>query len=505
MPNTASTIKKRLIKKILIILLIPLPIALFSSFHFANISLQGQLRSLAQSYVHQMEEIVNELRDENKQALYDAKNCEQIQKSLLFETFLREMLISDDGHIVCSSKRGYEEYSAFSALLPRSHFPQGEYLFDFSDGAEKVRSLIVVDIDKHHPQRSAISIVDQRYIDVRLGFQSDDRISHTQMTVNKVNYPKGSKINNAPFATSAISKYLDIQVTITPSNKLKHDIFILYYLSAIPIWLLLAILIYLIQYWYFSRGTLIEDLKRAVKHHELHLVYQPLLNSSDKKISAVEALLRWENAKHGNVPPDIFIPLAEQHGFINTITDFVLEQALNDWEENSNHSPIQIGINVPPSYLLASDCIEKFSIWVQKYQEKNLLLGIEITERQLLNEKGRTILDDIRQLGIEVFIDDFGTGHTSLSILQDIQFDYLKIDRCFINSIGVQSVNTPVLNSIINLAHQLNVKIVAEGVETKEQMDYLIEHDVELLQGYYFYKPMTFSQLKSILFEKSKN
>ncbi|WP_153448368.1 EAL domain-containing protein [Vibrio algicola] len=503
MPNNFSNFKKMLTKKAFIILFIPLPFVMLACFHLSNIKLNHQLNTLAQSYVPQLEEVVDELRDENKQALYGAQNCQQIQKDLLFKAFLREMLISENGKIVCSSKRGYKEYESFASLFPNKNLQTGEYLFDFPYENSRVRSLIVVDADKNNPRRAAISVVDQRYIDVRLGLKSDDRIQNSQLTVNKVTYPKGNHVEDLPYAVSASSNYLAIKVTIAPSDTFKHDIFAIYYISIIPVSLLISLIIFLIQHWFNNRGSLIEDLKRGMKNNELYLHYQPLIASDNKQLSGVEALIRWKKPAYGNIPPDIFIPLAEQHNFINIITDFVFDKALLEWKDSNLSQPMHIGINVPPSYLLTSDCMSKLSRWVKQYQAHNLTLGIEITERQLLNQQGRAILNDIRALGIEVFIDDFGTGYTSLSILQDIKFDYLKIDRCFINTIGVESVNAPVLNSIINLAHQLNVKIVAEGVETQEQMEYLTSKNVSLLQGYFLYKPMPFSQISNLLIKGS--
>lgn len=111
---------------------------------------------------------------------------------------------------------------------------------------------------------------------------------------------------------------------------------------------------------------------------------------------------------------------------------------------------------------------------------------IEITERQLLNAQDREVLTDIRKLGITVAIDDFGTGYTSLSVLQDTDFDYLKIDRCFTNTIGVESINAPVLNNIIKLAHDLNTQITAEGVETPQQAEYLKTKALNCCKGFIF-------------------
>lgn len=176
----------------------------------------------------------------------------------------------------------------------------------------------------------------------------------------------------------------------------------------------------------------------------------------------------------------------------------MLERALYDWQEYSAEN-LHMSINVPPSYLSQTNCLAKLKTFMKRYQAKGLKLCVEITERQLLDNSDRAILADIQKLGIDVSIDDFGTGYTSLSILQETEFNYLKIDRCFINTIGFESVNAHVLNTIINLADSMQVTMIAEGVETQEQADYLREHGVQLLQGYFFHRPMAAEEVNNLL------
>lgn len=496
MPKTIT------IKNLIFILLIPIPIVIVSCFLFGKNSLDSELKLLSSSYVHLLENQINELRYENKQALYNAKNCQQIQKDLLFESILREMLIIENGKVICSSKRTAFEANIVENFLPQSGLKSGEYLFNFPDDDGPVESLLVIDTDKKKPSRSAISVIEQKYINAQLRLESDDRIETLTMKIGGKTYPTDTRIEHKTFTVLTKSNYLDVEVIVTPSIKLKREKFNLFFLIGLPISLTISIFLYLIQYWLTTRGTLIESLKKGLKNHELFLVYQPLVSSKTNQVLGVEALIRWESLKHGFVRPDIFIPIAEQHDFINTITDFVLKRALMDWKTVIHKTNLHISVNIPPSYLVDKKCLEAFQLLSEKFKKENLTLGIEITERQLLDETGRNILSDIRALGIEVSIDDFGTGFTALSLLQDIEFDYLKIDRCFVNTIGVESVNAPILNSIINLAHDLKVSIVAEGVETEQQLTYLTSQNVQLLQGYFLYKPMRLEAFKKTFIDK---
>lgn len=500
MPNTK--ISPKAFKKLFITFLIPLPVVGLIYFLIGEHNLKHELKRISHSYVGQIESIVDELRDENLQALYDATSCQQIQKDLLFEAFLREMLIVEDLKITCSSKRSELEMAQIKHKMPADMLKSGEYLFDVPYDSGPVLSLLIVDQDKNNPHRSAISVIDQSYIDVRLGINNDDRVSQSVMTVSGVNYPSNSHIEPNQFLTTSSSDHLNIQVSILPSAKLKNALYIHSILLSIPVSLFLSMLWLLIAHWYQTKGSLSEKLKKALKDNEFFLVYQPLVDSSTFKIKGVEALIRWNSPRTGFIGPDIFIPVAEQSGLINDITDFVLERALSDWHENTAEN-LHISINVPPIYLSQKNCLDKLSAYAKRYSEQGLKLGVEITERQLLAEDDRSILKEIQQMGIDVSIDDFGTGYTSLSVLQNTEFNYLKIDRCFINTIGIESVNSPVLSTIISLGHNMDVLMVAEGVETKEQADYLLSQGVQLLQGYYFYKPLPIEGVLDILQHRS--
>ncbi|MGB2079826.1 MAG: EAL domain-containing protein, partial [Vibrio sp.] len=440
MPSQSKHKTQRLPLKVLLCIFLPIPLVIMGCFYLAKMSLDDELKMMASSYIRQLEEVVDELRDENKQALYDADTCEQIQHDLLFEAFLREMFIIKDHKITCSSKRSINELQQQLNLhiTPEKVLTTGEFLFDFPYDDSNVRSLLVIDANINNPNHLAISVVDQSYIDLRLGLKTDDRIQASQMTVGDVTYPSGSHVENQPYATQAKSKYLNLQVTIEPSKKLVMNKFSYYFVIGIPISLLLSLLLYLLYYWFNSKNSLFEDLKKGLKQGEFHLVYQPITDCQSGNIFGFEALLRWENDKHGRVSPDIFIPIAEQNKYINTITDFVLEQTLKDLKKLKLTEPMHIGVNVPPEYIVTPHLIEKMTHLVAEYQKANLKLAFEITERQLLTKDSHSILSQLRKLGIEIYIDDFGTGFTSLAILQDIEFDCLKIDRCFINTIGIE-------------------------------------------------------------------
>lgn len=277
-----------------------------------------------------------------------------------------------------------------------------------------------------------------------------------------------------------------------------------YYVSLFArILLFTAGVLFLLSYWFQNNTNLetkkLKELKKAIKNQTFAMNYQPLVDKNENA-RGFEALIRWNHPELGFVPPDDFIPLAEQHGLIHKLTDCVFEMVIrelaqSDWRFDGE----RIGINVPPSYIEETSNIEK----LQQYYKQISNLGyepvIELTERELITDDSITQLQKVRELGYLIAIDDFGTGYTGLSMLSQLPIDYIKVDRFFINSIENGTVNVQLLETILNLGQKLNLPIVAEGVETQTQADYLKAHHCERLQGYLFAKPMPWNETKQYL------
>lgn len=485
--------KRVLLKKILSACLIPIPIVFFYAYYTSVTSINSQLNTIADSYAKRIDSLVADLHDENAKALYSNKSCAQIQEDLLFESLLREMLIVEDQQIVCSSKRG-EMQSDISYYYPDGIITSKERFFDLQNDPA-MRTLLVIDADKNNPYRGAISVVDQGYIQARLGYHTDTRIAKLIVKVGNEYYPANSKFitkqHNVKVNTA--NKLFTLQIVASDSFVTEQITF--YLLSALPASIALSFFIYALFLFFTGRTSLLDDLKRGLERHELFLVYQPVIDSQKQNVVGYEALLRWINPKLGFVKPDTFIQIAEEYGLINKVTDYVINQVQKDAQYLPNHQQLHLSINVPPCYLSHQKHIHRLILCASHLAAQGIQLVVEITERQLLDQKGQAVLHELRQAGVMISIDDFGTGQTSLSVLQHIAFDYLKIDKCFIDSIGVQSVSAPILNTIIELAHQLKVNIVAEGVEHAAQAKYLANKGVQYQQGYFYSKPLDLSTI----------
>ena len=199
--------------------------------------------------------------------------------------------------------------------------------------------------------------------------------------------------------------------------------------------------------------------------------------------------MRWKNRRQEWVSPDVFIPLAEQHGLIISLTRYLIKTVADNLAVFPATPGFYVSINVAAQHFNNMEIVDDIrKLWLPAQPSVSLML--ELTERTRLQELRAAEISQLKDMGILLAIDDFGTGHSSLSYLKTLNPDVLKIDQAFTASIGTDAINATVTDTIITLAQRLNLKLIAEGVETREQVDYLRKRRVDSLQGYYFARPM---------------
>lgn len=253
---------------------------------------------------------------------------------------------------------------------------------------------------------------------------------------------------------------------------------------------------------YYRKILIKNELRNAINKNELSIIYQPQINMFNNEVMGIEALLRWNNKKLGSVSPGEFIPIAEESGDIVQIGDWVIEKALEQATEwrNMGYKFENIAVNISPIQIKKRDFKNKLLKFYEKYEIPPNFFEIEITESTLLDmsEEKINILNELKSKGINIAIDDFGTGYSSLSYLLNISIDTLKIDKSFVDGIANYK-NKLLIKSMVNLSKDLEYRIVIEGVETKEQVALLNDLGCNIIQGFYFCKPMSSNRLENLL------
>ncbi len=256
-----------------------------------------------------------------------------------------------------------------------------------------------------------------------------------------------------------------------------------------------------------TRKKLETDLRNALANGELELHFQPQINLADESIIGVEALLRWKHPVEGWIPPDRFIPLAEETGLILPIGNWVINEACR---HAKNWPGLKFAVNVSPVQFRQGKLVETIKDALASSEIEASRMEIEITEGALLNNTEATIaaLTEIQAMGVSVAMDDFGTGYSSLSYLQRFAFDKIKIDKSFVSGLGIDADADSIVDAVLTLGASLDMVSNAEGVETAEQAELLRKKGCKEVQGYFFGKAMPASAITDLLrdqaFERSE-
>ena len=255
-----------------------------------------------------------------------------------------------------------------------------------------------------------------------------------------------------------------------------------------------------------ERVTLDEALRSAIANDELFLHYQPLVSLSTGQLVGLETLVRWQHPKFGMVSPVRFIPVAEESALIASIGEWVLRKACQDmrtWIDNGL-TGFQVAVNVSPRQFRDPRLADRIEHVLAEYRIDPGMLSLEITETVLMQDtaSSEATLLQLKRLGVDLALDDFGTGYSSLSYLKRFPFDRVKIDRSFVRDITTDADDAAISRAIISMAHSLGIRVVAEGVETEAQCQFLRRHECDEMQGYYFSRPLPSMEITTLLVEK---
>jgi diguanylate cyclase (GGDEF)-like protein/PAS domain S-box-containing protein len=248
-----------------------------------------------------------------------------------------------------------------------------------------------------------------------------------------------------------------------------------------------------------DRVRLEGDLRSAIASKQFHLVFQPLINAKTQKLVGFEALIRWNHPQRGFVPPNVFIPVAEETGLMPVIGEWVIDEACKaaaTWPE-----PITVALNISPKQIISPALPNAVSESLARYKLAGNRIELEVTEGVFLGDNGSTldVLKRLRQLGVGIALDDFGTGYSSIGYLNKAVFHKLKIDGSFVREAGSRPENVAIIQSIVQLAKSFRMSITAEGVETAEDFERMRELGCDTIQGYLFGRPLPYERANQMV------
>lgn len=305
------------------------------------------------------------------------------------------------------------------------------------------------------------------------------------------NILRTAEITDKPSVSQASSHYAySVGVFSDPDWKLALRSLPQHIPLSLLVFLLAGIIVFIVSANWMN---LAYHISSAIQRKQFQLFCQPIIQTQSGECDGVEILLRWHDERQGWISPDIFIPLAEQHGLVQSLTRHLLYTL----EQNQLLFPqtpdFYISINIAAEHFSQGQITKDLkSLWYQSNPQPKLML--ELTERTELQQADYEQLHELRALGASLALDDFGTGHSSLSYLQNLHPDVLKIDKTFCATIGTDAINAKVLDSIVALGKELKLKMIVEGVETQLQADYLRKLGVCAMQGYFFARPMPIAE-----------
>lgn len=341
----------------------------------------------------------------------------------------------------------------------------------------------------------AYAVIDSQYFTDLMDTLGDESMPHFLLTFNG-----GKPVTNNPTTDSFekgfhrffYSEKSGARLTITIPKISIFLYWIKIILITIPLSFLSSIIIISVrQFWVKKNMSLGSEINKGMLNREFSVHYQPIFNTKTGECTGAEALMRWTRSKKNSIPPDIFILAAEKENLIVPLTKHLFSILLKDvstWEINST---FHLGINISAKHFSDPDFVNDMKLFVNSLPA-SICPVVEITERSLITnvENAAIQLNQLRNLGCKIAIDDFGTGYCSLSVLQSLPLDYLKVDKSFVDTILTADGDTPVLDTVIDLSSRLGLTTIAEGVSTCDQYKYLTGKQVSYVQGYLFSRPL---------------
>lgn len=483
-------------------LLFGLPIIIWQ----AERSLQRQAEHASQAIVLR----INAILDNSKKATQAAvplidKSCPEIVDRLRLEAtivpFVRSLFVVNKGMITCSTVYG-------NANLPLDieHFNDNMLALLSGNSVTPERAVVVYQIA--HGSSSIVASIDGLHV-IQL-LNGAETTPTTMLIIGAYWMGRDGKVHNTPLAppsrvsAAASSNIYPFSVNSGFEAGALQNYIRVHYLPLLTLLVALGGFTGLtVHRLARSARNVSAEVRRAIRNHEFVPYYQAVVDSKTKEWTGVEVLVRWQHPMEGLIPPDNFIPFMERSGLIVPMTSNLMVRVAEELTNLGTLLPdgFHVGINVSSAHLTDRHLFTQCQNFIAKFPARKIKLVLELTEREAIEptEELQHLLKDLRQIGVHIALDDFGVGHSNLNYLKEFHADLLKIDRSFVVGISNNDLSQHVLQSIIDLAERLELRTVAEGVETQAQADYLLSKGIHYLQGYLFSRPAPISVFAPLL------
>lgn len=457
---------------------------------------------------------INNILDEASQATRTAigvveKGCGpegqyQLGTEAALQPYLRTILIIQQGKVWCSSLPGNRPLLAHIPVL------QDASLL-LASAKETTNGLPVLIYQTRFAQNRILVTLSDRHIrgalnvplkDVAFSLRVGDAIIGLSGDIT-------TDSENRQFSERVDSTLYPFSIIYTPPPLFSLHRLISHGLGILIFILLIACAVaYALDKYLNKNATPEETLRRAIVNGEIVPFYQPVVDGRDGTLRGVEVLARWKHPRVGYISPGSFIPIAEKSDLIIPLTQSLMAQTVAQMNAIASKLPegFHVGMNFSASHIISPTFVTECLKYKDSFSRDDLHLVLEVTEREPLHVDDDLVqrLNTLHENGFFIALDDFGTGYSGLSYLHDLHIDYIKIDHSFVGRVNADPDSTRIIDCVLDLARKLSLSIVAEGVETKEQLDYLNNNNIAFLQGFYFYQPVTYSDLIKILLSKPK-
>ncbi|MRS14730.1 EAL domain-containing protein [Enterobacteriaceae bacterium RIT691] len=438
-----------------------------------------------------------------------AKSCNvegqyQLGTEAALQPHLRTLLIVKQAKVWCSSLPGN------GALLTSIPAMTNTPLF-LVPSRETLNKKPVLIYQTHHADSQILVTISDQHVRGALDMSSRERTYSLRVGNNEIGMSGDVRPADESLTQTgrvASKKYpFSIMYPQPPlfdiQRIFRHGLAILIFLLLIT-----AVTAYVLDKLMNKSATPQEILRGAIARGEIVPFYQPVVDGRDGSLRGVEVLARWKHPTAGYISPASFIPIAEKSGLIIPLTQSLMKQVADNMNAIMTKLPegFHVGINFSASHITSPTFVEECLKFRDSFHSGTLHLVVEVTEREPLHVDEALVqrLNILHENGFVIALDDFGTGYSGLSYLHDLHIDYIKIDQSFVARVNADPDSTRILDCVLDLARKLSLSIVAEGVETKEQLDYLNQNNITFLQGYYFYRPVPFTELVKILLSKPR-